>query len=103
MQPILIFKKEIIMLIVGKSFLTRNDKPVKIVMRTGIFDKGHDMFRPFLGDNGQRYDEAGKVDHFGFRQSMDDLVAPCAVQVDPATVVGTVVLSAVGALFKRFA
>jgi len=88
---------------VNKTYQTRTCRHVRIVMKTDIFDKGHDMFRPFLGDNGVRYTEDGNANWMSTRgQTLDDLI--CELPEKGASVeetVGTLVMGITRQLFGR--
>jgi hypothetical protein len=95
------FQKEFTM-IVGKTYLTRGGEKVQIVMQTGIFDKGHDMFRPFVGSNGQRYTEDGMTGWCCAPQTMDDLVAEYTTDIAVNELIITIVRSVGNLIMRRF-
>ena len=66
----------------GQTYLDRNGNRVRIVMKTGYADKDHEFHRPFLGSNGVRYAENGRVNYFEIQgQDMQDLVSALPEQI----------------------
>ena len=90
-------------LTVGQTYLTRDDQRVKIVMKTGMFDEGYDMLKPFLGDNGVRYSSDGRLERFGFRQELGDLIAEAQEIKTIEDAVNELAITAIGSLAQFIA
>ena len=58
---------------ISKTYTTRAGDLVKIIEENSYSSRGGDIFRPFLGSNGLRYTNEGRVDRMGFTKTMDDL------------------------------